>query len=175
MMRLTLTGNTYGIREALKGLGFRWTPAIKGWIGIFSDDEAEELSTRWHSEGVYATKVALPKTSGEVKRYPVKESYIFNLESMHDKIYCLIYDVQDHKIALPFEVAGKTIKSEDDLYDLMDEASALECKAKSSRGVTGKEYGRIKEIVAWRVNARYNTCMAAGMSEAEAGRCFEDM
>ena len=175
MTKLTLTGNTYGIREALKGLGVRWTPAIKGWIGIFSDEEAEELSTRWHSEGVYATKVELPKTTGEVKRYPVKESYIFNLESMHDKIWCLIYDVRENKIAMPFEVAGRKINDEEDLQMLLDEAELLASAAKSSRGVTGKEYGRIKEIVGWRVNARYNACMAAGMSEADAGRCFEDM
>lgn len=175
MTKLTLTGNTYGIRETLKGLGFRWTPAIKGWIGIFSDEQAEELSTRWHSEGVYATKVALPKTSGEAKRYPVKESYIFNLESMHDKIWCLIYDVRENKIVLPFEVAGRKINDEEDLQMLLDESELLASAAKSSKGVTGKEYGRIKEIVAWRVNARYNICMAAGMSEAEAGRCFEDM
>ena len=51
MTKLTLTGNTYGIKEALKGLGFRWTPAIKGWIGIFSDEEANNALERLLSAG----------------------------------------------------------------------------------------------------------------------------
>lgn len=166
---LTLTGNTYGIKETLKGLKFRWNAIAKAWQASFdSKEEAEDIASRWVSEGVYGNIQQKVE-----KKYMVKESWIFNLESMHDKIWCLTEDVREGKIALPFEVAGKTINSEDDLDALQEEASALCVKA--WYGVTGKEYGRIKEIVAWRVNARYNTCMAAGMSEAEAGRCFEDM
>lgn len=166
---LTLTGKTYGIKETLKGLGFRWNPDMKGWRAIFDNkSEAEEIASRWISEGVYGDI----KQEAE-KKYRVKESWIFNLESMDDKIWCLTEDVREGRIALPFEVAGKTINSEDDLDDLRDEASNLCFKA--WYGVNGKEYGRIKEIVAWRVNARYNACMASGMSEADAGRCFEDM
>jgi len=170
MTKLTLTGNTYGIKETLKGLGFRWNPKTKGWTGIFNNDDADELAHRWHSEGVYAEK-----SEAVEKHYRIKESWIFNLESMHDKIFCLSYDIEEGKIILPFEVAGKTINDTSDLFDLLDEADALRDKAWSDRGVTGKEYGRIQEIVAWRVNARYNACMASGMSEAEAGKCFEDM
>ena len=170
MTTLTLKGNTFGIKETLKALGFRWDAINKAWKANFdTPEQAQEIAGRWANEGVTA------KMEKKVeKRYFVKESWIFNLESMHDKCYCLMYDIQEGKIAVPFEVAGKTINDEGDLYDLIDEAYSLKDKA-WSRGVTGKEYGRIKEIVAWRVNARYNTCMASGMSEAEAGRCFEDM
>ena len=166
---LTLTGKTYGIKETLKGLGFRWNPEMKGWKAIFNTkEEAEEIASRWEAEGVFG------KIEQKVeKKYPVKESWIFNLESMHDKCFCLMYDIRDGKIETPFTVAGKTINDEGDLYDLIDEAGAL-C-SKAWRGVTGKEYGRIKEIVSWRVQARYNACMANGMNEADAGRCFEDM
>lgn len=168
---LTLTGNTYGIKETLKGLKFRWNAIAKAWQASFdSKEEAEEIASRWTSEGVYGSIEQKVE-----KRYRIKESWIFNLESMHDKIYCLSYDIEEGKIILPFEVAGKTINDESDLFELLDEADALRDKAWSDRGVTGKEYGRIQEIVAWRVNARYNACMASGMDEKEAGRCFEDM
>lgn len=168
---LTLTGNTYGIKETLKGLKFRWDSFSKAWkTTLETKEEAEELAHRWVSEGVYGQVEQKVE-----KRYFVKESWIFNLESMHDKIFCLMYDVRDKKIELPFTVAGKTINDEGDLWELLDEAGNLEGAAKSSRGVTGKEYGRIKEIVAWRVEARYVACMASGMDESEAGKCFEDM
>lgn len=56
MIELKLTGNTFGIKETLKSLGFRWNG--KNWIKNFKDSEeakANELSTRWHNEGVYGT------------------------------------------------------------------------------------------------------------------------
>jgi hypothetical protein len=62
----------------------------------------------------------------ELRKYYVKESWIFNLESMNDKIWCLIYDVQEKRLTLPLKVAGKTINDIDDLYDLKDEANELE-------------------------------------------------
>jgi hypothetical protein len=171
MTRLTLTGKTFGIKDIIKGLGFRWNPEQKAWSKTFDNTaEAEEIARRWADEGVIGRLEDV-----KVKRYMVKESWIFNLESMHDKIWCMIEDVREGKIALPIKVAGKVINSEDDLDALQEEAEALEWAAKRSSGVTGKEYGRIKDIVAWRVEARYAACMAGGMSEAEAGRCFEDM
>ena len=178
MVRLNLEGKTYGIKDTLKGLGFSWDAKKKVWYKLFNDNEqseAEELANRWKSEDVHGLLVFKEGDKPKEKRYPVKESWIFNLESMHDKLWCLIYDVREGKIQLPFTVAGKVINSEDDLEDLQNEAETLEWKAKGSRGVTGKEYGRIRAIVAWRVEARYATCMAAGMNEADAGRCFEDM
>ena len=168
---LTLTGRTYGIKDTLKGLGFRWDSINKAWKALFdTKEQAEEIANRWIAEGVYGNIEQKVE-----KRYRIKESWIFNLESMHDKIFCLSYDIEEGKIILPFEVAGKTINDVSDLFDLLDEADALRDKAWSDRGVTGKEYGRISEIVAWRVNARYNACMASGMDEKEAGKCFEDM
>jgi hypothetical protein len=173
-----MSGNTYGIKETLKQLGFKWFSRAKVWSRFFdTEQEATEIANRWTAEGVYGSVVeggAAPKQF-QTKYYRVKQSWIFNLESMHDKAYCLIYDIREGELALPFKVAGKTINSTDDLYELIDEAGELESKAKSARGVTGKEYGRIKEIVSWRVEQRYATCMAAGMSEAEAGQCFEDI
>lgn len=111
---------------------------------------------------------------GQERKYLVKESWIFNLESMHDRIWCIIYDVRDKVITLPVEVAGRIMKDEDDLQNLLEECYELEWIAKSRR-VTGKEYGRIKEIVNYRVMARYARCMASGMRESDAGACFEDL
>ena len=56
MIKLTLTGRTYGIRYTLRDLGFRWHPDTKIWYTFFDDGEeksAEELATRWTIEGVY--------------------------------------------------------------------------------------------------------------------------
>lgn len=110
----------------------------------------------------------------DIRKYFVKGSWIFNLESIHDKVWCMIYDVQDRKITLPINVAGKEINDESDLFDLIEEASQLEWKAKSGK-VTGKEYGRIKALVEWRVYQRYARCMASGMNERDAAGCFEDL
>ena len=110
----------------------------------------------------------------EERKYFIKGGWIFNLEAMHDKLWCIIYDIRDGVIQLPIDVAGKTISSEDDVHDLIDEASELESIAKS-RKVTSKEYGRIKKLVEWRVNQRYAKCIASGMDERDAGRCFEDL
>ena len=110
----------------------------------------------------------------EERKYFIKQSWIFNLESMHDFIWCIIYDVEEHKLDFPMVVTGKTIKDISQLYDLMDECSNLEWIAKS-RKVTSKEYGRIKQIVEFRVNQRYLRCISNGMSDYEAGICFHDI
>lgn len=108
------------------------------------------------------------------RKYRIKESWRFNLESMNDKLWCLEYDYQDGELQLPIEVAGTIINDEDDFASLREECQDL-LDAARYRKVTGKEFGRIKEIVEWRVNARYMRCMAAGMSERDAGKCFEDI
>lgn len=112
--------------------------------------------------------------SRQVRKYFVKMSWIFNLESMHDMLHCIIYDIEDGIINCPVEIAGTICNDIDDIYKLMDEAERLEWTAKSGR-VTGKEYGRIKEIVNWRVMQRYMTCVASGMSDNFAGACFDDL
>ena len=108
------------------------------------------------------------------RKYFVKRGWIFNLEAMHDKLYCIIYDIEDGELTLPLNICGTEITDIDQIYDMIEEASDLEWIAKS-RKVTSKEYGRIKQMVEWRVIQRYNACMASGMSESEAGKCFEDM
>ena len=110
----------------------------------------------------------------EERKDYIKNGWIFNLESMHDKCWCLIYDIRDDIIKCPFTVAGKIINDESDLMDLMDEASDLEWIAKS-RKVTSKEYGRIKAIVTWRVEQRYMTCLNAGLDENVAAGAFSDL
>lgn len=110
----------------------------------------------------------------EIRKYFVKGSWIFNLESMHDKLWVLENDVEEGRLDFPFDVAGKTINNYDDLDALRDEAYELEWRAKAGK-VTGREYGRIKAIVEWRVMARYARCIASGMDEQKAGMCFADM
>lgn len=110
----------------------------------------------------------------EERKYRVKGSWIFNLEAMHDKLFCILYDIEDGNIAFPITIAGTECKDEDGIQELIEEASRLEYIAKS-RKVTSREYGRIKAMVEWRVGQRYARCMASGMSEQEAGRCFQDM
>lgn len=110
----------------------------------------------------------------QVRKYFVKGSWIFNLEAMHDKLWCIIYDMRDGIIDCPIEIAGTICKNEDDVQEILDEAYELEWAAKS-RKVTGREYGRIKEMVEWRVYQRYATCMANGMSDRDAGVCFADV
>ena len=108
------------------------------------------------------------------RKYFVKSGWIFNLESMDDRLMCLIYDAEEGNLTFPVEIAGTVCRDEDDIYALKEECNRLEWTAKSGK-VTGKEYGRIKEIVTWRVSARYARCLASGMSERDAGLCFEDM
>ena len=110
----------------------------------------------------------------EERKYRVKGSWIFNLESMQDKLWCIIYDTREGEIQFPVTICGKECKDESDIWELKDEASELEWIAKT-RKVTSKEYGRIKKLVEWRVSVRYAVCMASGMSESDAGKCWEDM
>lgn len=54
MIEVILRGNTYGIKDTLKGLGFKWNG--KNWTKEVKDQtEAEELANRWTNEGVYGT------------------------------------------------------------------------------------------------------------------------
>ena len=108
------------------------------------------------------------------RKYMIKDSWIFNLESMHDKLWCIGTDLDEGSIAGPVEILGGTYTSSYDLQDLVDECSALEWAAKT-RKVTSKEYGRIKEIISWRVYQRYATCLLAGLRESDAGACFKDL
>jgi len=176
MIKLTLLGKTYGIKEELKAQGFRWDSTSKAWYKLFNESESdrvERLAEAYKDNGVVG-KTELVNAPKETKKYPVKESWIFNLESMHDKLWVIEHDLDEGNMSFPLTIAGTEIKDFDDLYNLREEASELEWRAKSG-AVTGSQYGRIKEIVGWRVNQRYARCLAAGMNERDAGRCFEDM
>lgn len=107
------------------------------------------------------------------KKYRIKEGWIFNLESMNDKLWNVIYDIRDGKIKLPIEICGKQINYEDDVQKLMEEAETLEWAAKSGP-VSSKEHGRVEELVNWRVTQRYIKCLEV-MEERDAGRCFDDL
>ena len=175
MLKIILTGNTYNARYDIKADRFIWRGDAKAWYKLFNDTDkntVEALVAKYSRNGI-AVKTEYIEGELKEKRYPVKESYIFNLESIHDKVWCLIYDLGDGEIKAPFTVAGKTVNDESDLFDILDEAETL--RSKASRPVTGKDYGRIKELVGWRVEQRYLACMNAGMDEREAGKCFEDM
>ena len=65
---------------------------------------------------------------------------------MNDKLWCIIYDIRDNNITLPITIANKTINSEEDVHELMEDVQKLEWIAKSRR-VTSEEYGKIKETV----------------------------
>lgn len=110
----------------------------------------------------------------EIRKYFVKGSWIFNLESMDDKLHCIKYDLEDGNLEFPLMLADTEIKDFDDLENLIQECENLQWIAKS-RKVTGSEYGRIKQIVSWRVEQRYMACMASGMDERKAGQCFSDI
>lgn len=112
--------------------------------------------------------------NNEERKYFVKGSWIFNLESMHDKLFCIEYDVDEGKLNFPFEIAGTKINSYADLSSLRAECEEYAYIAKC-RKVTSKEYGRIKKLVMWRVNVRYARCLESGMSEKNAGMCFADL
>lgn len=173
--RLIITGNTYNMKDTLKDAGFRWNPADKSWYQDFSDEETLRDTIQVYKELGLTTSVKTINVSDPNERkYFVKESWIFNLEAMHDKLWCIENDIEEHRLQFPLTLAGKDIKTWDDFEDLRQECYNLESIAKS-RKVTGKEYGRIRDIVSWRVQARYNACMASGMSDEEAGRCFEDI
>lgn len=176
MIKLVITGKTYPFKETLKKTGFHWDGVNKVWYNIYEESQkkkAEVIAAGFEENGLQAT-FSIAQAPPTVKKYPVKESWIFNLESMHDKLWVIEHDLDEGNMSFPITIAGTEIKDFDDLYNLREEASELEWKAKSG-AVTGSQYGRIKEIVGWRVNQRYATCLAAGMNERDAGRCFEDM
>ena len=108
------------------------------------------------------------------RKYFVKEAWKFNLDSTYTSLKCIEDDIDEGKVEFPFEVTGKVVNDYDELYAIQEEVEDLAWAAKT-RKVTGKEYGRIKEIVEWRVLRRYVTCINNGLDESKAGVCFEDL
>lgn len=93
------------------------------------------------------------KVINGVKYYPVSESMMFNLESCHDKYSVMIYEAQDK---------GDIARVEE-LEKLRDESDELCGKASYGRYLSGKDYGRAKEFVAWRICMRDLACATAGV------------
>ena len=104
------------------------------------------------------------------RKYWVKQNMRFNLDSMHDHVWCLIYDMEDG-LYDTVELLGEQMDV-DRLYELKDELEELSVKAWGK--VTGKEYGRIKEISDERNLIRYAMCINSGMSESDASLAFFD-
>lgn len=97
----------------------------------------------------------------------------FNLESMSDKVDGLRARLIDSN---QWEVPNETILGYPFSVEGLDELEQ-ECDKwldiVTTRKVTGKEYGRIKEIADWRNEIRYRTCIQRGMSEKDAAVAFD--
>lgn len=102
------------------------------------------------------------------RKYFIKAAFRTNLASMCDKLHCLMYDMEEGKCDT-VEVMGK-VYDIDTISDLINECSRL--LSASSGKVTGKEYGRIKEISEARDMMRYKACINSGMSEKRASQAF---
>lgn len=95
-----------------------------------------------------------------VKYYPVSERIEFGLESMYEHArYMMECEYPDGNIT-------------SDEYDMW-EGIAEECaRLMHHNWLSGKDYGRAKELTINREWIRYNRCLAAGMSEREAGQAL---
>lgn len=90
---------------------------------------------------------------------------------MYTHVWCCIYDIEDGKCET-VNLMGKEMDITR-LEEFREEVSDLLGKAMYGK-VTGKEYGRIKDICAERNLIRYATCLASGMSEDRAAYAFFD-
>jgi hypothetical protein len=105
----------------------------------------------------------------EERKYWVKASYRTNLDTFITKCYCIRYEMEDGEYD-EIELLGKKYDIET-IYDLIDECQQLLGIANCGK-VTGREYGRIKQISEFRDYQRYATCIANGMSEDKASYAF---
>lgn len=105
----------------------------------------------------------------EERKYWVKASYRTNLDTFITKCQCIKYEMEDGEYD-EIELVGKKYNLET-IYDLMEECQDLLGKANFGK-VTGREYGRIKQISEFRDYQRYATCIASGMSEEKASFAF---
>lgn len=102
------------------------------------------------------------------RKYFVKAAFRTNLDSMIIKLHCFEDDMFDGEYDT-VEVMGE-VYDVDTIGDLIDECSRL--LLVSSGRVTGREYGRIKEISEARDMMRYKACINSGMSEKRASQAF---
>lgn len=101
------------------------------------------------------------KVINGVKYYPVSERILFGLESMIDK--CSFW--------LTCERENFTTEQLDEIDSLRDECYRLYGKARSG-WLSGKDYGKAKEITVKREAIRYSVCINAGMDEKKASMAF---
>ena len=106
-----------------------------------------------------------------VKTYWCNNSMKFNLDSMYTHLEVARDELRDNEIEYVY-ICGKKYDL-DNIDDLIDEVGDLLSKALYTK-VTGREYGRIKQLCEERKLIRYTTCLAHGMSEEDAGYAFMD-
>lgn len=106
----------------------------------------------------------------QVRKYFVKANYRFNLDSMREHVWCILYDMRDG-LYDKVNLMGETMDV-DKVENFLEELEDLESKAFGK--VTGKEYGRIKAISDERNMIRYTKCIASGMDEDKAAYAFFD-
>lgn len=104
------------------------------------------------------------------RKYFVKMNYRFNLDSMREHVWCILYDMRDG-LYDKVNLMGETM-DENRVEEFLEEIEDLESKMFGK--VTGKEYGRIKAISDERNMIRYCRCVASGMNEDEAALAFFD-
>ncbi len=86
-----------------------------------------------------------------VKHYPVSENMRFNLEACHDKLSLMILDAEREG----------NFKLADELYERRDEADRLAWTS-GDGWLSGKDYGKAKELVSWRTALRIQANIEGG-------------
>lgn len=103
------------------------------------------------------------------RKYWVKSAYRTNLDSMHTSVMNYIYDMMGGEGPETITILGEEMDF-NRLYEFKEELETLIDLAWGK--VTGKEYGRIKEISDERNMWRYMRNIAAGKSEDVAAYSF---
>lgn len=102
-----------------------------------------------------------------MKRYPVKHSILFNLDSMRTHLICAKDELLE---------TCKDDSLEGKMDGLIAELESLEELMQAIWGhrntATWPELKRAREISEQRNLLRYTTCMAAGMDESDAAQAF---
>ena len=88
----------------------------------------------------------------------VGENIVFNMDSMHDKLFCIMYDIEEGKISVPFTLLDVEITCADDVYELVEECDKWSSVIRS-RALGSDEFARVMDIVNWR---EYQRSLASG-------------
>lgn len=96
------------------------------------------------------------KVINGVKYYPVSEEMKFNLAACYDKYSVMMYEAEENDDFDRYEELSK----------LRDEAQDLSDKVSFNNGwLSGKDYGKAKEFVTWRIEMRIQANLEAGNSK----------